>query len=238
MEFIRKCNIDSISYNINRIVNDIFLLNSYRDVEIIAVTKNFSCVCISEVIKCGINNIAENRIKESLIKFKQLGHLIKNVRKHFIGRLQSNKIKKIVKNFDLIQSVDNIKHVKYIDDYAKQINKIQKCLIEVKIFDEIKRSGVIFDDVEEFCEQCKLMKNIEINGLMFIAPYSCDYGKSRKLFKKIYILFEKLKHDFFQCDNFNILSMGMSNDYKIAIEEGSTMIRIGSAIFEEKKILT
>jgi pyridoxal phosphate enzyme (YggS family) len=235
MEFIRKCNIDSINYNIDRIINDVSLLSSYRDVKIVAVTKNFSCVCISEVIKCGINNIAENRVKESLIKFKQLGHLIRNVRKHFIGRLQSNKIKKIVKNFDLIQSVDNIKHVKCIDDYAKQINKNQKCLIEVKMINEVKRSGVIFDDIEKFCEQCKLMKNIEINGLMFIAPYGCDCKKSRKFFKKMYILFEKLKHNFFQCDNFNILSMGMSNDYKIAIEEGSTMIRIGSAIFEEKK---
>jgi pyridoxal phosphate enzyme (YggS family) len=237
MEFIKKYNEYNISHNINRIINNIFLLNSdCRDIKIVAVTKNFPYICISEVIKHNINNIAENRVKESLIKFKQLGDSIKNIKKHFIGRIQSNKIKKIVEIFDLIQSLDNIKHVKYINDYAKKINKKQKCLVEVKIFDEIERSGVIFDDVEKFCEQCKLMNNIEISGLMFMTPYGCDYKKTKFFFKKVHALFEKLKYNFFSYDNFNILSMGMSSDYKIAIEEGATMIRIGSAIFGERKI--
>jgi pyridoxal phosphate enzyme (YggS family) len=202
-------------------------------VELIAVTKTFPYWCVLEALKCGIKHIGESKIKEALPKFEQLGLSLDGIMKHFIGHLQSNKAKKAVENFDLIHSLDSVSLAGDISRYAANRGKLQNCLIEVKVSQEITKTGINPNDVEDFYEQCLSIPNILIKGLMFIAPYSDNPENSRPYFKQAYNLFEKIRKSS-GSSKFDILSMGMSDDYKIAIEEGATMVRIGSAIFGKR----
>jgi pyridoxal phosphate enzyme (YggS family) len=225
---------ENIHGNIEFIKNTVNLIkNASASVELIAVTKTFSHHCILEALKCGIKHIGENKIKEALSKFEQLGSSLDGITKHFIGHLQSNKAKKAVENFDLIHSLDSIKLAGDISRYAANRGKLQNCLIEIKISQETTKTGVDPNDAEDFYKQCLLIPNILIKGLMVIAPYSDNSEDSRPYFKRIYSLFENIKKSSGSSE-FNILSMGMSDDYKIAIEEGATMVRVGSAIFGKR----
>jgi pyridoxal phosphate enzyme (YggS family) len=210
-----------------------FAKNAPVGVELIAVTKNFPYQCVLEALKCGIKHIGESKIKEALPKFEQLGLSLDGITKHFIGHLQSNKVKKVVENFDLIHSLDSVKLAGNISRHAVNRGKLQNCLIEVKISQEITKTGVNPNDVEDFYKQCLSISNILIKGLMCIAPYSGNPEDSRPYFKQVYNLFEKIRKSSGSSE-FDILSMGMSDDYKIAVEEGATMVRIGSAIFGKR----
>jgi pyridoxal phosphate enzyme (YggS family) len=207
--------------------------NASVAVELMAVTKTFPYQCVLEALKCGIKHIGESRMKEALPKFEQLGLSLAGVMKHFIGHLQSNKAKKAVENFDLIHSLDSVKLACAISRHAANRGKLQNCLIEVKISQEITKTGVNLNDVEGFYKHCLSIPNIFIKGLMFIAPYSINPEDSRPYFKQIYNLFENIRKSSGSSE-FDILSMGMSDDYKIAIEEGATMVRIGSAMFGKR----
>jgi len=202
--------------------------------KILAVTKTFSSRDIREALNCGVKNIGESKIQEALPKFEELGALPDGVLKHFIGHLQSNKVKKAVENFDLIQSLDSLKLAKDINRHAKDLNKIQNCLIEVKVSDETSKTGILFDDVEVFYNQCLELENVKISGLMTITPLNNNPEASRPYFKAVYNLFVNLREKY-KKEEFSILSMGMSDDFKIAAQEGSNMVRIGSAIFGERK---
>jgi pyridoxal phosphate enzyme (YggS family) len=202
-------------------------------VELIVVTKTFPYQCVLEALKCGIKHIGESKIKEALPKFEQLGLSLDGIMKHFIGHLQSNKAKKAVENFDLIHSLDSVKLADAISRYAVNRGKLQNCLIEVKISQEITKTGINPNDVEDFYKQCLLIPNILIKGLMCIAPYSGNHEDSRPYFRQAHNLFEKIKKSS-SSSEFDTLSMGMSDDYKIAVEEGATMIRVGSAIFGKR----
>ncbi|MDR0915405.1 MAG: YggS family pyridoxal phosphate-dependent enzyme [Endomicrobium sp.] len=204
--------------------------NNNRNVTLIAITKTFSYQDVLQALMCGIKHIGESRIQEALPKFAQLGSSLNGIMKHFIGHIQSNKVKKIVDNFDLIHSLDNVKIANLISKYAKICNKIQQCLIEVKMQKSESRSGLHIKCVKELYQYCLTIPNISIKGLMVIAPYNSSVEELSQCFKKVYKLFHELKIYFVQPE-FNVLSMGMSADYKIAIEEGSNMIRIGTAIF-------
>lgn len=224
----------NITDNINFIKNTLQLLCGDTDkVKLIAVTKTFPHTDVSEAIKAGIKDIGESKIQEALPKFGQLGNELESITRHFIGHLQSNKAKKAVENFDLIHSLDSLKLAKDIDRHSKSSNKVQNCLIEVKVSCESAKSGVDFDSVCDFYMQCSDFTNIAIKGLMVITPLSGNPEDSRPYFKKVRQLFEKIRAEYNNAD-FNILSMGMSDDYKIAVEEGSNMVRIGSAIFGER----
>ncbi|MDR0820003.1 MAG: YggS family pyridoxal phosphate-dependent enzyme [Endomicrobium sp.] len=226
MENIRG-NIEFIKNTINSVKN------ASVAVELIVVTKTFPYQCVLEALKCEIKHIGESKIKEALPKFEQLGSSLDGITKHFIGHLQSNKAKKAVKNFDLIHSLDSVNLAGDISRYAANRGKLQNCLIEVKVSHEITKTGVNPNDVEDFYKQCLSIPNILIKGLMVIAPYSDNPEDSRPYFKQVYNLFENIKESSGGSE-FNILSMGMSDDYKIAVEEGATMIRIGSAIFGKR----
>ncbi|MDR1244075.1 MAG: YggS family pyridoxal phosphate-dependent enzyme [Endomicrobium sp.] len=219
-----------ICQNIKSINNTINLL---ENVDLVAVTKTFTYPFVLEALKCGIKHIGESKVQEAIAKFDQVGDPLIGVTKHFIGHLQSNKVKKTVEAFDLIQSLDSVKLAYNINHHAKDISKIQDCLIEVKVSKEISKTGINPDFVVDFYNDCRNLSNVNIKGLMLIAPYSDNPRDSRPYFKQIYNLFKDIKN-FFADNDFNILSMGMSRDYKIAIEEGSTMVRIGSAIFGER----
>ena len=200
-------------------------------VELVAVTKTFPPSAVSTAIKNGIKHIGESKIQEALPKFAELGNDLNGVWRHFIGHLQSNKAKKAVENFDLIQSLDSFDLAKDIDRHAKNINKVQNCLIEVKVSTEATKTGINAENVEDFYKQCKDLPNVSIKGLMVITPLSANPEDSRAYFRDIHSLFKKLQYD---DANFGILSMGMSDDYIIAVQEGATMVRVGSALFGER----
>ncbi|MDR3275476.1 MAG: YggS family pyridoxal phosphate-dependent enzyme [Endomicrobium sp.] len=225
---------ENICENINFIEETInSVKNISKAVELIAVTKTFFYQDVLEALKCGIKHVGENKIQEALPKFKQLGSSIDDVTKHFIGHLQSNKAKKAVENFDLIHSLDSINLASIISRYAAVAGKVQNCLIEIKVDKEAAKTGVTPEELKDFYKKCILIPNILIKGLMVITPYSSNPEDSRQYFKQVYNSFEYVKKSFGNSE-FAILSMGMSGDYKIAVEEGANMVRIGSAIFGER----
>jgi len=203
-------------------------------IRLVAVTKTVPVELIIEAINSGITEIGENRVQEAEKKFSNL-NVSSNIIKHFIGHLQTNKVKKAVSLFDLIQSVDSIHLAQEIDKQAKKINKIQNCLIEVKISEEKTKFGYNPDKISELVSNLLELKNIKLCGLMTIAPYFDNPENTRPYFKQMKKIFDKIRDEFkvFSSD-FNILSMGMTDDFHIAIEEGANMVRIGRAIFGER----
>lgn len=225
-----------ISKNIEQIRNKIKETSNGKNVSIVAVTKTFGADCIESALLCGINDIGESKIQEALPKFDVLSNkgIFKNIKKHFIGHLQSNKAKKAVLNFDLIQSLDSKELAENINRHAENINKIQDCLLELKISQEVTKHGISKEYIEDLYIYCiEKCKNIKICGIMTIAPYFEDKEKSRPYFKAAYNIFTDLKNQFDNKD-FLILSMGMSDDFEIALQEGANMVRIGSALFGER----
>ena len=188
-----------------------------REVRLIAVTKKAAAEQIREAIDSGITAIGENRVQDAIKKFKN----IPAVEKHFIGHLQTNKAKLAVQFFDVIQSVDTLKLAKEIDKRARDLGKVMQVMIQVNVGDE-KKYGVAAEDAEEFYNKLLKLVHIKVVGLMTIAPY-VDVDETRPYFRKLAELNNKL--------SLPHLSMGMSDDYMVAIEEGATMIRVGTAIF-------
>lgn len=199
------------------------------EIKLIAVSKNFGIEDIKTTHELGISDFGENRAQELISKFEKLG---KSVIWHFIGHLQKNKVKFVVRSADLIHSVDSLELAKEISKRAGIENKVQKVLIQVKTSDEETKSGiedsVLLNDTVAFCAE---NPNLELLGLMTMAPLTDDQHKIRQSFIKL----RELKNKFSSAGfNLQELSMGMTSDYEIAIEEGATMLRIGSAIFGER----
>ena len=213
-------------------INQVIKSVGSSQIEVIAVTKTVPHPRVLEAIRCGIKHIGENRIQEAMPKFEQMSAEIaqNGVKKHFLGHLQSNKVKKAVEHFDLIQSLDSLNLAQNIDKQASCLNKIQECLIEVKVSNELSKTGISPENVSDLYAQALKLPHLLIRGLMIIAPLTDTVEQSRPYFKLGYEFFAKLKSR-----DFNILSMGMSSDYKVALEEGATMIRIGAALFGERQ---
>ncbi|MBS4033247.1 MAG: YggS family pyridoxal phosphate-dependent enzyme [Ignavibacterium sp.] len=224
-----------IAENLTRIREKIALHcdNSGRnadDIKLIAVTKYFGTDIIEEAISAGITDFGENKAQELNLKYEKLGN---KVTWHFIGTLQKNKVKYAVKAAELIHSVDSIELADEIDARAGKLSKIQKILLEVNTSSEESKSGLITeDDVFRLAEQCNKKNNLELSGLMTMAPFTDDEKVIRNSFSSLRSLKEKLfKNGFTKITE---LSMGMTNDYELAVDEGATMLRIGSAIFGER----
>jgi len=190
-------------------------------VAVIAVSKTRTVKEIEEVVDCGITDLGENRIQEAGLKYKQ----VQAVKWHMLGHLQTNKVKRALEIFDLIQSVDSLRLVKEINSQAEKINKVQDILIEIKTSPELSKTGLSITEASLVIEEAFKLKNIKIKGLMTIAPLVATPEEARPYFRVLREFRDKINKDF-------ILSMGMSDDFQIAIEEGSNMIRIGRAIFE------
>lgn len=216
---------NEIKGNIEKIIKSI----NNKNISLAAVTKNSTIKDIKEAINSGVKIIGENRIQEAELKYNELKDFLreKRVEFHFIGHLQTNKVKKAVEIFDLIQSVDSLKLAEDINKRAKGINKVQRILIQVNIGEEPQKYGFKSSDLKEFLKIISSLKYLKVKGMMCITPYFEDKEKTRPYFKKMKKLFEGYKKDY----NFKYLSMGMTNDYEIAIEEGSNMVRIGRGIF-------
>ncbi len=203
-----------------------------REVKIIGVSKTFPAEAIKEAFEAGIRDIGENRYQEAIEKIKILEQL--SINWHFIGTLQTNKIRKIMNSFSIIQSVSKVKHIEKIDEIAREKGIIYPFLIEINIGEEKSKSGFLKSQIDEILDIVSKKDNILLKGLMTIPPYSPNPEDSRKYFVEMREIFEKYRA--YLSDNVSIeeLSMGMTEDYLIAIEEGATMVRIGRGIFGER----
>ncbi len=190
-------------------------------ITVICVTKGRSFVQIQEAISFGLKDIGENRVQEALEKYEQIPGLTW----HMIGHLQSNKVKEALKIFDLIHSVDTVSLAQEINQQAVRINKIQDVFLEVKTSGEAAKFGFSPQALSDTCAEIIKLKNIKIKGLMTIAPVVSDAKEARPYFAQLRQLRDKLNPGW-------LLSMGMSDDFQAAIEEGADIIRLGRAIFE------
>ena len=198
-----------------------------KEVTLVAVSKTKPNSDILEAYNAGQRIFGENKIQEMATKFVELP---KDIQWHMIGHLQSNKVKHMAHFVDLIHGVDSFKTLKEINKQAKKHNRTIKCLLQAKIAKEDTKFGLSFTDIEHIISSKELseLENIQIVGLMGMATFTENQEQLSEEFTSLKTVFDQLKN---QHSNLNILSMGMSGDYQLAIKNGSNMVRVGSAIF-------
>ncbi len=198
------------------------------DVLLVAVTKLHGADEINEAIDAGITDIGENKVQEIMDKYEK----VKPVRWHLIGHLQTNKVKYIIDKVSMIHSVDSLKLAKEIDKRAAQHDLIMDILVQVNSAEEESKFGITTEETDQLiadiAQQCP---NIRIKGLMCIAPYEEDPNDARAYFAEVKQIYDKYADRPEERIDFQYLSMGMTNDFEVAIEEGSNLIRVGTAIF-------
>lgn len=199
-----------------------------EEITLIGVTKTYETDVINAAIAYGVTDIAENRVQEITRKYDDIS---KPVKVHLIGHLQTNKVKYIIDKVDLIHSVDSIKLANEIQKRAQRIGKIQDVLLQVNVADEKQKFGVSPDEVPDLLFEISKLPNVRVCGLMNIAPFVDDSETLRHDFKMMKSLFDGLNSYGYSNVCSRYLSMGMSNDFAVAIEEGSNMIRVGTKIF-------
>ncbi|HUI68358.1 MAG TPA: YggS family pyridoxal phosphate-dependent enzyme [Nitrospirota bacterium] len=226
----------SIADNLKTVTNRIASAakRSGRDlpsVKLVVVTKTVDVDSILEAVDAGALILGENRVQEAKEKIEKLGPIASW---HLIGHLQTNKAKYAVKLFYLIHSVDSLDLAKEIDKQAAKIGKVQDVLIEVSISGEASKAGVASENAAALIKGAAKLKNISIKGLMTMPPYSDSPENSRPYFKKLRELSESVARENIPGVSMKELSMGMTGDFEVAIEEGATMVRVGTAIFGER----
>lgn len=205
-----------------------------KDITVVGVTKLVALEVIQEAINAGIRHIAENRVQEAESKFPWLKAKNPQIKCHLIGHLQTNKAKDAIKVCSLIQSVDSLKLVQEIEKQAAKTGQLVEILVQFNTAREEQKFGADPSQAYDLIESISRLSLVRIKGLMCMAPFTEDQGIIRKTFSDLRVIRDGTKSRFAGHPNVDmgILSMGMSSDYKIAIEEGSTMVRIGSAIFK------
>ncbi len=222
----------SIAENIKSLKKETELIN----VTLIAVSKTKPVEDVLEAYNTGQRLFGENMVQELVEKYEQLP---KDIEWHLIGHLQSNKVKYIAPFISMIQSVDSLKLLQEINKHAEKHNRVIDCLLQVYIADEETKFGLGFDEVIELLrsEEFTALKNIKIRGLMGIATNTDNEKQIKDEYYELKTFFDGIKQSFFRKDkSFDTLSMGMSSDYKVAIEQGSNMVRLGSNIFGQRVI--
>ena len=203
-----------------------------ESVHLVAASKTVSADGVKSAITAGLHIFGENYIQEAIDKIQSIAD--DSVSWHFIGHLQSNKAKYAVRYFDLIHSVDSIKLAREINKQAKKINKNQKILVQVNISMESTKSGVTVEDAVLLIKEISRLENISVKGLMTMPPYFNSPEKVRPYFKGLVQLKDKIISQNIPNVEMNELSMGMTGDFEAAVCEGSTLVRIGTAIFGER----
>ncbi|MCH7618772.1 MAG: YggS family pyridoxal phosphate-dependent enzyme [Candidatus Marinimicrobia bacterium] len=198
------------------------------DVTLVAITKTRSADVVAEAVRAGIFDIGENRVQEAEQKFSEVDI---DFKRHLVGHLQTNKVKKALEIFDVIHSIDSLKLASKI---ASRGANEKELLLEVNSSEEESKFGVTPDAAIEMLEEITETTGLTINGLMTVGPMSDDENVIRSAFKKLNSLFDRAASSNIRGVNMNYLSMGMTNDFEIAIEEGSNMVRIGRALFGER----
>jgi pyridoxal phosphate enzyme (YggS family) len=222
----------SIADNIKSLKNETTPIN----VSLIAVSKTKTIPDIQQAYEAGQRLFGENTVQELIEKHEQLP---KDIQWHLIGHLQSNKVKYIAPFIGMVQSVDSLKLLEEINKHAEKNNRIIDCLLQIYIADEETKFGLGFDEAIELLrsEEFTGLKNIRIRGLMGIATNTDNEKQVKDEYYELKTFFDGIKLSFFRKEkSFDVLSMGMSSDYKIAIEQGSNMVRVGSTIFGERVI--
>ncbi|MBZ4644270.1 MAG: hypothetical protein JG767_1879 [Deferribacteraceae bacterium] len=200
-----------------------------EDIHIVAVSKTYPAEKVLDAYNAGLRVFGENKVQEALEKIEILSSF-KDIKFHLIGHLQTNKVKYLKDKFELIHSVDRIEIVQEMQKRFSKLNHIQDILIQVNIAREPQKSGVLPEDFDELLEYVLQANFVRLKGLMLIPPFFDEPQLNRDNFRKMYKLFEKIK----TYTDVEYLSMGMSDDFEIAIEEGSNMVRIGTAIFGKR----
>ncbi len=226
-EIIKK-NLEEINNNIEKACLKAGRKSS--DIQIIGVTKTIDIERINILKDFGIKTFGENKAQELLEKYDS----IQDASWHFIGNLQTNKVKYIIDKVELIQSVNSLKLLNEINKRAFNINKNIPILLEINIANEPSKNGIKEEEIPFFLENMQSFKNITLNGLMCIAPFVENIEQNAQYFRKMRKLFVDIKAKNKDNINMRYLSMGMTNDYSIAIEEGANMIRIGTGIFGKR----
>lgn len=201
------------------------------DVTLIAVSKTKPLSDIEELVTCGVNEFGENKVQELCDKYE---HISTPVNWHLIGHLQTNKVKYVIDKACLIHSVDSVHLAKEIEKEAAKKNVVINILIQVNIAKEDTKFGIDESDIYDFIEEIKDYSHIKVKGLMTIAPFVENPEENRQHFRKMHQLLLDIKSKNIDNIDMYILSMGMTNDYEVAIEEGSTMVRVGTGIFGER----
>lgn len=223
---------DNIQKNYNEIMNNVkksaeAVGKTEKDICVVAVTKTVDVESMKELQKLGINNFGENKVQELLDKYDEF----ENINWHFIGHLQKNKVKYIVDKVSLIHSVDSISLCEEIDRQAKKHNKIVNVLIQINIGEDEKKFGIKDNQLSEFMENALKFNNIKVCGLMTILPNTNNIQEKRIFYSKMRKLIVDNSHKIVDNIGSASLSMGMTSDYNIAIEEGATIIRVGTGFF-------
>jgi pyridoxal phosphate enzyme (YggS family) len=194
---------------------------------LLAVSKTKPIEDMMEAYALGIRNFGENKVQELISKKDSLPS---DINWHFIGKLQTNKVKYLVNNVSLIHSLSSIKLLEKIESEYSKANSIANVLIQINIGREESKSGILEEELELVIDAIEKCKNVKVKGIMVIIPKGNEES-NRYYFRKTKEIFNNLKEKKYNNISMNILSMGMTNDYKIAIEEGSNLIRVGSGIF-------
>lgn len=203
-----------------------------EDITIIAVSKTVDGSRAREAVMGGLDNLGENRVQEIMNKYGELQDL--QVKWHMIGHLQKNKVKYIIDKVELIHSVESIELAAEINKRSSQHNIISNILIELNIGEEESKFGINEDSVYDFVGSLEQFENIKIMGLMTVAPFCENPEEVRWVFKKMKEIFDKISVMNLKNTQMKYLSMGMTNDFEIAIEEGSNIVRIGTAVFGKR----
>jgi len=225
-----------IENNINFIKNNIKRAcektnRNPEEIKLIAVTKTIDAERINIALKTDIESIGENKVQEILEKYDKIEY---DCEWHLIGHLQTNKVKYIIDKVDLIHSLDSLRLAKEINKRAKRINRNMDVLVQLNIAEEDTKFGLAHNELDDFIKEVAKLENIKVQGLMTIVPYVLDPEEVRPYFRQMKEIFDSLKNSPFENIKMNYLSMGMTNDYMVAIEEGSNMVRIGTGIFGDR----
>ncbi len=201
------------------------------DIKIVAVTKTLPTDVIMEAIDNGITDIGENKIQELCAKYETIG---KSCNWHMIGHLQTNKAKYVPGRVDLVHSVDSLRIAAELDKAAAKSGIVQDVLIQVNISMEPSKFGIMDTDIIDLARKVSRLPNIKIRGLMTIAPYSSDPENARPVFAALRKIFIDIRNHNIDNISMDYLSMGMSGDFAVAVEEGANIVRIGTAIFGKR----
>ena len=201
------------------------------EITLVAVSKTHPAETIRAGIEAGIKVFGENKVQEGVSKVGEIGR--ESAEWHLIGHLQKNKARKAIQNFDVIHTVDSLKLAKRLERIAEEENRDVSVLVQVDLAGEETKSGVKVGELAELAEFLDSCKSIQFNGLMIIPPFFPDVEKVRPYFTQLRELRDKMSDQF--ANGIGELSMGMSHDFEVAIEEGATIVRVGTAIFGERK---
>ena len=205
-----------------------------ESVRLMAVTKTFDANVVRVAYDLGLRDFGENKVQEALDKQEALSDLA-DVTWHFIGHVQSNKSRKVLENFDWIHSIDSLKLAKRMERQAEELNKSPKCCLQVKLAPDPNKDGFELDELKQVLPELDALTHLKICGLMTILPYGLERSQATELFEEAEALRVDLQRQPWQNLRMDELSMGMSDDFEMAIAAGATIVRIGSGLFGSRK---